>query len=61
MKITIYGWSTDVERLVKRIVLPGGWQGLGAGEDQRWSRVIPGGMFISEVEEPVPAGGGRAP
>ena len=31
--------------------------GFGAGEDQRWSRVIPGGMFISEVEEPVPGRG----
>jgi hypothetical protein len=33
MKITIYGWSTDVERLVKGTVLPGKWHGFGAGED----------------------------
>jgi hypothetical protein len=26
MKITIYGWSTDVERLVNVGVLPGRWQ-----------------------------------
>jgi hypothetical protein len=31
--------------------------GFGAGENQRSSCVIPGGMFISEVEEPVPGRG----
>jgi hypothetical protein len=59
MKITIYGWSTDVERPVKglfRLV-----DGMISAQ-MRTALVAhdPGGMFISEVEEPVPVGGGRA-
>jgi hypothetical protein len=31
-QITIYGWSTDVERLVKAMVLPGRRQNFGVDE-----------------------------
>jgi hypothetical protein len=52
MKITIYGWSTDMERLVKETVFPGRWHDFGAGEDSARCASSWTGRFIVEVEEP---------